>query len=116
MPKDDVVRLRHMLDAACEALAFVHGKERRDLDRDRMLVLALVRCVEIIGEAASHVTAGTQARHSSVPWADIVGMRNRLVHAYYDVDLNRVWDTIKDDLPPLVTELKRIVSDQSTPA
>lgn len=109
MPKDDEVRLRHMLDAGREALAFVAGKAHGDLEADRMLVLALVKCVEIIGEAASKTSAPTRNRYSRIPWASIIGMRNRLIHAYFDVDLDRVWDTIEHDLPPLVAELERIV-------
>jgi uncharacterized protein with HEPN domain len=109
MLKPDTIRLRHMLDAARETLGFAQGKQRADLDRDRMFVLAVVRCIEVIGEAASTVSAEVRTRHPQVPWANIVGMRNRLIHAYFDVDLNRVWDTITDDLPPLVQELERII-------
>jgi uncharacterized protein with HEPN domain len=74
-----------------------------------MLALSLVKCIEIVGEAASHVTLETRNQHASIPWNDIVGMRNRLIHAYYDVDLDRVWDTITDDLPPLIAELDKLV-------
>jgi uncharacterized protein with HEPN domain len=111
MSKSDEVRLRHMLDAAREALRFAAGRSRADLDSDRMLVLSLVKSIEIIGEAASKVSAETRQEHPAVPWVDIVGMRNRLIHAYYDVDLDRVWDTLNADLPPLVAELEKIVTD-----
>jgi uncharacterized protein with HEPN domain len=110
MKRDDLVRLRHMLDAAREAMEFARGRERGDLDRDRMLVLSLVKCIEIIGEAATKVGEETRVQCPSLPWVDIIGMRNRLIHGYYDIDLNRVWDTVKDDLPPLVTGLKIAIS------
>ena len=79
-----------------------------------MLLLALVKCIEIIGEAASRVTRETRDALSGIPWQDIVGMRNRLIHAYFDVDHDRVWDTIQQDLPPLVAALKDFCSGDST--
>ncbi|MGA2326540.1 MAG: HepT-like ribonuclease domain-containing protein [Bryobacteraceae bacterium] len=94
MPPSDIVRLRHMLDAAREALALGAGRTSRDLSRDRTLALALVKCIEIIGEAAAKVSSDTRAKHDDIPWTDIVGMRNRLVHLYFDIDLDRVCDTI----------------------
>jgi uncharacterized protein with HEPN domain len=108
MCRDDQVRLRHMLDAAEEAISFARGKSRSDLDSDRMLTLALVKSIEIIGEAAARVTPDGRAESPEIPWQDIIGMRNRLIHAYFDIDLDRVWDTVSDDLPPLVATLERI--------
>ncbi len=109
MRKDDLIRIWHMLDAAEEALSFVKNKARSDLDADRMLVLSIVKLVEMIGEAASKVTKECRDNHQEIPWSSIVAMRNRLIHVYYDIDLDRVWDTITDDLPTLVTALKKIV-------
>ena len=106
--REDAVRLHHMLDAAKEAFSFVQGKERGDLDQDRKLVLSLARLVEVIGEAAGQVSKEFQVAHPEIPWPAIVGMRNRLIHAYFDIDLDRVWDTVKDDLPPLVASLEKI--------
>lgn len=85
MPKDDRVRLRHMLDAASEAVEFAKGKTRADLERDRLLVLGLLKCIEIVGEAAARVSPDVQSRYPRIPWLDIVGMRNRLVHVYFDL-------------------------------
>jgi uncharacterized protein with HEPN domain len=73
-----------------------------DVAGDRVLTLALIKCIEIIGEAASRVSHETQAAHPEIPWPDIVGMRNRLIHVYFDIDLDRVHDTITSDLPPLI--------------
>lgn len=110
MRPDDDARLRHMLDAADDAARFVVGRTRKDLDSDRMLALALVKCIEIVGEAASRLSDAGKARAPSLPWPDIVGMRHRLIHAYYDVDLDRVWDTITVDLPVLTAALREAVS------
>jgi uncharacterized protein with HEPN domain len=108
MKNNDLIRLRHMLDSAREAQSYIVGKKRLDLDRDRMLVHALVRCIEIVGEAAAKVSPQCQFEMSSIPWPNIVAMRNRLIHAYFDINLDQVWDTVVDDLPPLIAELEVI--------
>jgi len=110
MRRDDIIRVRHMLDAAREALSFAANKEREDLDDDRMLVLSLVKLIEIIGEAASKVTDDTKKKYAEIPWSNITAMRNRLIHVYFDIDLDRVWDTIVDDLPPLIDSLEKQIS------
>ena len=109
MSESDAIRLRHMLDAARDALGFGAGKTADDLQSNRMLALALIRCIEIIGEAASRVGVELKNGHPNVPWADIVGMRNRLVHAYFEIDLVRVRDTLAADLPSLIVELEAIL-------
>lgn len=109
MRGDDAVRLRHMLDAAQEAVTFVQGRSRTDLDTDRQLVLSLVKEVEIIGEAAYQITQATRDNLPEIPWEDIIGMRHRLVHAYFDINLNILWRTVQEDLPALVTALKPII-------
>ena len=91
MRDDDRIRFRHMIEAAESALQFVSGRPRSDLDTDRMLLFAVVRAVEIIGEAASKVSAQTQTVHGDIPWSAIIGMRNRLVHAYFDINTDIVW-------------------------
>lgn len=103
---DDATRLRHMLDSAREALAMAQDRTRADLDSNRMLELALVRLVEIVGEAAVRVSEAQQSRLPMIPWQQVVGMRNRLVHGYAAIDRNVLWDTIHDDLPPLIEKLQ----------
>ncbi len=110
MHKADSIRLRHMRDAARDALSFISGKSRADLDTSRMLALSLVKSVEIIGEAASRVSPSCQSAHAGIPWTEIVGMRNRLIHAYFDINLDIVWRTITEELPPLVMELEKALS------
>ncbi len=105
-PEGDVVRLRHMLDAAREAVRYASGHTRADLDADRMRAFAMVKAIEIVGEAATKVSATTRAQLQSVAWAEIAGMRNRLIHAYFDIDLNIVLDTVELDLPPLIGALE----------
>lgn len=109
MTPEDLIRIKHMLDAVKEALAFSRDKRREDLDNNRMLTLAIVKELEIIGEAASKLTPEFKAMQPQIPWADIVGTRNRLTHGYFDIDLDRVWDTVLEDLGPLNEELEKMV-------
>lgn len=95
-----------MLDAANEATAFAANRGRKDLEKDRMLTLALVRSIEIIGEAGARVSEAGRREIPEIPWRDIVSMRNRLIHAYFDVDLDVVWSTVRNDLPPLISTLE----------
>jgi len=110
MRPDDLVRLKHMQDATASALRFVSGRSRQDLDSDEMLLFALVRAVEVIGEAASKVSAAGRAELPDIRWAAIVGMRNRLVHAYADVDRDILWSTVLDELPGLSSRLGQALS------
>ena len=111
MRRSDAIRLRHMLDAAEEAIGFVRGRTRQDLDHDRMLVLALMKDIEIIGEAAYQVTQETRQSLPEVPWGDIVGMRHRLVHAYFDINLDILWATVQEDLPALLAILRKVLEE-----
>ncbi|ACK69451.1 protein of unknown function DUF86 [Gloeothece citriformis PCC 7424] len=108
---DDLTRLKHIRDAAAEALFFIENKTREDLDTNRMLSLALVRLIEIIGEAANHVSESSKTKYVKIPWRQIIGMRNRIIHAYFDVDLEIVWQVITQDLFPLIVEVEKAIED-----
>lgn len=110
MHVDNETRLRHMLDAAREAMVMASRQRRADLDTDRKLCLSLVHLLEIIGEAAMGVSPDFRLKHPDVPWNRITGMRNRLIHAYFDVNLDVVWQTVTEDLPGLVTQLEKVFS------
>lgn len=103
--KDDRIRLQHMLDAARQAQTFIAHRQPQDLTQDTMLAFALVRAIEVIGEAAGKVSPAGRAAVPALPWAAIIGMRNRLIHAYFEIDEARVWATVTEDLPPLITQL-----------
>jgi len=113
MHKDDEIRLRHMLDAAREARSFAQGQSRKDLDSSRMLVLALVKDIEIVGEAATRVSEDVQSSHPEIPWPDIIGMRHRLIHAYFEINLDILWETVTTDLPPLTASLENILPTEA---
>jgi uncharacterized protein with HEPN domain len=115
MLPDDLIRLRHIRDACEEAISFVQGLEQADLERDRILSLALVKCVEIIGEAASQLSAEIRLQYPYVPWRAAISMRNRLTHGYFDVDLGRVWDTVTTDIPPYLAQVEAILRTEDLP-
>ena len=111
MKRDDRIRLEHMLEAARQAVGVASEKVREDLDHDRFLVLGLMKCLEIIGEAASKLSVETRVRYPDIPWPQIIGMRNRLIHAYFDINLDLMWDTLKEDLPSLIQILERVLQN-----
>ncbi|MEJ2672394.1 MAG: DUF86 domain-containing protein [Deltaproteobacteria bacterium] len=108
MPPEDLIRLRHMLDSANEAIQLIKNKKREDLDSDRLLNLALVRLLEIVGEAASRTTNPTRAEYPEVPWSQIISLRNRLIHGYDEVDLDILWKILIKDLPQLIDQLAQV--------
>ena len=98
-----------MLDASKEALSFAQEKDRSALDTDRKLALALIKSIEIAGEAASKISPECRAEFPQIPWANIITMRNRLIHAYFEIDLDILLETISEDIPPLVAELEKVI-------
>lgn len=108
--RDDHVTLVQMRDHARETLELVGRRSKADLVSDRVLSLAVFRLLEIVGEAAGRVTPEGKAAFTGIPWAGIVGLRNRLIHGYDRVDFDRVWDVLTTDLPRLLAELDRILA------
>ncbi|MCY3863863.1 MAG: DUF86 domain-containing protein [Chloroflexi bacterium] len=108
-PDRDRLRLLDMRDAAEDAISIAGGYSRAEIEKIRMLQLALVKAVEIIGEAANHVSEDTRALAPDIDWGDIVGMRNNLVHAYWKINYDALWDVITYQLPPLISELHRLI-------
>lgn len=104
-----MVSLSQMRDAAQEALMLTHGRGRADLDADRMYSLAIVRLLEILGEAANRIPRESQAQYPAIPWPQIISLRNRLIHAYDQIDFDILWQILTRDLPPLCDELERMI-------
>jgi uncharacterized protein with HEPN domain len=111
---DDHTRLRHMMDAAHRAHELALGHRRQDLDADDVLGLALVRLLEILGEAARGVSTGLRDAHPEIPWRQIIGTRNRVIHAYFAVDMDIVWQIITVELPPLIAQLDKLLSSEGS--
>jgi uncharacterized protein with HEPN domain len=100
-----------MMDYAREAIALVSGKSREDISSDRTLGLALVRLLEIVGEAASRTSDDTRCRHPEIPWAQIVSLRNRLIHGYDSVDMDILCEILTADLPSLIEALAEVLGE-----
>jgi len=105
-------RTKHMLDAALDAKEFLGETTFEELQSDKKLANAIVRSLEIIGEAAANVTKTTQQKYPEIEWPVIIGMRNRLIHAYFDINYHIVWQTVKVNLPPLIEQLQSILKNK----
>jgi uncharacterized protein with HEPN domain len=109
MRADDRVRVLHMIDAAESLEQFITGRKLADLESDRMLLFAIIRAIEVIGEAANKVSDDCKDATPDVPWPAIIGMRNRLIHGYFDVDTGIIWKTVTEEIPVLLRSLKALV-------
>jgi len=114
MNESDVVRLRHLLDAAEEVVKFTTGETRASLDHDLKLVRALSMSIGIIGEAASSISADFQNSNPPIPWHQLIGMRNFLIHAYFNIDLDILWNTATQSVPSLIIELQKLIPPAKT--
>lgn len=109
---DDLVRLRHMLDAAQKAVSHSKSRSRDDLDSDELFALAMTHLIEIVGEAARSVSHEVRNDVSSIPWREIIGTRDRLIHGYASVNLDILWAILMDDLPPLIAKLELAIASE----
>jgi uncharacterized protein with HEPN domain len=111
-PNRDLAYIRHMLDFSRQAVDFTSKCRRSDLDSNTMLALAVTRLIELIGEASRKVSPGLRKRYQQIPWAQIVGTRDRLAHGYIDVDYEIIWRIVTDNLPSLIKQLEQILSKE----
>jgi len=109
MKPDDRVRLSHVVDALTSAIRFTEARRREDLETDEMLTFALVYAVQIVGEAVSKVSVEFREQHPEIPWAIIIGMRHRLVHAYFDINHDILWTTVTKAAPELLAQIKPLL-------
>ncbi len=109
MLNKDEVRLKHMLESTKAVLSFAKGKSRHDLDTDRLLLSGIVRELEILGEAAGRISQETQEKFPELPWKQLIGMRNRLIHAYFDIDHDVIWRTVEAYLPSFCIQIEKIL-------
>ena len=104
---DPLTSLGQVRDHAWEAVRMCADRDRADLDTDRQFYLAIVKLLEIVGEAARRIPDSVRTQYPAIPWADIVGLRSWLVHAYDGIDCDVIWATVQDDLPKLIHELEQ---------
>ena len=113
MKPDDLIRLHHIADALETAISFTEGKTRTNLDTDNMLTFALVHAIQIAGEAAARIDVDVRDVYPQIPWALIIGMRNRLVHAYFDINHDILWETATEAAPALLWQVQTLLKDLS---
>jgi len=114
MPKDEMVYVGHMLDKAHEAFSLARGKTRQDYNDDLALRLALTHLIQIIGEAARRVSPQFRERYPHISWDAIAGMRSKIVHDYMNVDEDVVWNSVIQELQPLIEDLEKIVPPEKS--
>lgn len=113
MERNDEKRLTHMLEAAKDAVGFLKDKTRDDLDRDKQLTLSLLKSLEMIGEAASKVSKECQLGCEPIPWDNVIELKQQVVHTYWDIDRDWIWNTVTNDLPPIIKALEHLVTSQA---
>lgn len=114
MRHDDRMRVLHMIEAGETALSFCDGMSRQAFQADDRTVRAVVQCLMVIGEAANQVTEPTRRQIDALPWQAIVGMRNRLIHAYFEINVDLVWEVVARQLSPMLHTLRLWLSEQES--
>jgi len=109
MERKDLNRLVHMLDAAVAVEQHIASKKESDLDLDRLLLGGVIHELLIIGEAANAVSSQTRNNLPNIPWKEIIGMRNQLIHCYFEISHKIVWKTLREDIPKLILELQKVI-------
>ena len=113
MRANDRVRVLHMIEACESVQRFIQGRRRLDFESDQMLLFAVVRAIEVLGEAPARSLRIHAPHAPEIPWPEITNMRNRLIHGYFDIDVDIVWNTASIELPALLTDLRRIAHAQT---
>jgi len=111
MLKGDFIRLRHILDAAKEAVELARGVSQQDLKSNRTLCLSLIYLIANIGEASNYVSEKFRESHLDIPWRKMIGMRNKLIHGYFNVNLDIIWETVNEDLPQLIVQIEKLLDN-----
>lgn len=105
--KTDEIYIRHMIDAIGEIESILDGRSYKEFVMDPLRMHACVRLFEILGEAAGKLSPDFRKEHPEIPFADIIGMRNKLIHHYFEVDLEILWKSYEEDLPSLKISLQK---------
>lgn len=112
MMKDDTVYLRHILDAVAQIQEYLAGVNQSQFGQSKLLQDAVIRELEIIGEASRQLSHKFQKEHANIPWGHMIALRNRLIHAYFHVNLQTVWEIVENDLPALKASVGIILKEE----
>lgn len=110
MRKDDSIYLKHIIDAIKRIMEYTHNIKHSDFVENHLVQDAVIRQIEIIGEAGKRLSSDTKDADQSIPWKDVIGMRNKLIHDYFGVDIDAVWNTVEKDIPFLQTKIENLLS------
>ena len=111
MKKADIVYLKHIRDAISRIEEYTKTVGHDDFIKNNLIQDGAIRQLEIIGEATKRISRQFKSNNPHIPWRDIAGMRDKLIHDYFGVDIEAVWDTVKRDIPALKKEVKKILSE-----
>lgn len=111
MLHEDKIRLQHILEEARETCKYVKGFSIDDFHKDGKTARAIIRSIEVIGEAASKLSKEYRIKHPEIPWAKIIGMRNHLIHVYFDIDYDTIWQTVQNNIPDLIKMVKKLLDE-----
>ena len=103
--------LRDILDAVDEVASFIEGMSFEEFVKDRKTLNAVVRSIEIIGEASKHIPASLRGKYAELPWKEITGMRDKLIHGYFGMDYETIWKAAREDVPSLKEVIQRMLKD-----
>lgn len=106
---DDRGRLADILDAVKQIDSYMRGVTEQDFANDHMRQDAVMLQIQIIGEAARNISDEFQEQHGEIPWSQIIGMRNKIVHDYFEIDVTKIWDTAKNDIPQLKKAISKLL-------
>ncbi len=112
MNKDPIVFLKHMRDAMDDLEEYTQSLSQKKFSDSKMVQDAVIRKIEIIGEAVKNINVKFQNQYQEIPWKDIAGMRDKLIHHYFGIRLERVWNVVKEDVPSLKKQIQKILENE----